>query len=124
MQMQVGAADCRNSARTLANACKRLMEPNQELHIWVYEEAPEVLARDMLLLSILLDTEVPVRQRTELFLELHNNASIQATTAEYLGRLALQHAASSHRCYTTFVHVPPVSNGYDVIIWTTIDICL
>lgn len=48
-----------------------------------------MLARHMLLLSVLLDTEVPVRQRSELFLELYNNASIQATTAEYLGRLQL-----------------------------------
>lgn len=43
----------------------------------------------MLLLSVLLDTELPVRQRTELFLEVHNNASIQATTAEYLGMPSL-----------------------------------
>ena len=48
-----------------------------------------MLARHMLLLSVLLDTEVPVRQRSELFLELHNNASIQATTAQYLGKLYL-----------------------------------
>ena len=98
MSSQIGAGDCRNSAEALATACKRLTGSKQVLHIWVYEEAPEVLARHILLLSILLDTEVPVRQRSELFLELHNNASIQATTAQYLGMLILQLAASMHSC--------------------------
>ena len=56
-----------------------------------------MLARHMLLLSVLLDTEVPVRRRSELFLELHNNASIQATTAEYLGRFQL--ALDSYHAY-------------------------
>ncbi|KAL3140672.1 Dynein assembly factor 3, axonemal, variant 2 [Trebouxia sp. C0010 RCD-2024] len=86
--LQIGASDCRNSAKALSSACTRLAGLNQVLHIWVYEEAPEVLARHMLLLSILLDTRMPVRQRTEFFLELHNNASIQATTAEYLEKQA------------------------------------
>ena len=87
MWLQIGAYDCRHSAQALANVCKQLAAPNKVLHIWVYEETPEILARHMLLLSVLLDMGVPVRQRTELFLELHNNASVQATTAEYLGDL-------------------------------------
>ncbi len=66
--------------------CKLTTLPNRTLHIWVYEEAPEILARHMLLLSVLLDNTLPVRQRTELFIELHGNACIQATTAQYLGK--------------------------------------
>ena len=89
MWLQIGAYDCRHSAQALANVCKQLAAPNQVLHIWVYEETPEILAKHMLLLSVLLDTKLPVRQRTELFLELHNNASIQTTTAEYLGDLVM-----------------------------------
>ncbi len=65
----------------------------------------------MLLLSVLLDTELPVRQRTEFFLEIHNNASIQATTAEYLGRLELQHVATSHRCFHSLCACHAVVNG-------------
>lgn len=101
--LQIGAYDCRHSAQALANVCKQLAAPNQVLHIWVYEETPEILAKHMLLLSVLLDTKLPVRQRTELFLELHNNASIQTTTAEYLEKqgkklenVALDYSDSAH----------------------------
>ena len=55
------------------------------LHVWVYEGAPELLARHMLLLSILLDTALPLRQRAETFIELHGNACLQTATAAYLG---------------------------------------
>ncbi|KAL0034805.1 hypothetical protein WJX77_007961 [Trebouxia sp. C0004] len=82
--LQIGAYDCRHSAQALASMCKLKTLPNRTLHIWVYEEAPEILARHMLLLSVLLDNTLPVRQRTELFIELHGNACIQATTAQYL----------------------------------------
>ncbi|DBA71332.1 TPA: Dynein assembly factor 3, axonemal [Trebouxia sp. C0005] len=82
--LQVGAYDCRHSAQALASMCKLTTLPNRTLHIWVYEEAPEILARHMLLLSVLLDNTLPVRQRTELFIELHGNACIQATTTQYL----------------------------------------
>ena len=84
--LQIGAYDCRHSAQALASMCKLTTLPNRTLHIWVYEEAPEILARHMLLLSVLLDNRLPVRQRTELFIELHGNACIQATTAQYLGK--------------------------------------
>ncbi|DBB17927.1 TPA: Dynein assembly factor 3, axonemal [Trebouxia sp. C0006] len=84
--LQIGAYDCRHSAQALASMCKLTTLPNRTLHIWVYEEAPEILARHMLLLSVLLDNTLPVRQRTELFIELHGNACIQATTAQYLGK--------------------------------------
>ena len=70
----------------MANICTTDVFADKVLHMWVYEEAPELLARHMLLLSVLLDASLPVRQRAELFIELHSNACIQATTAEYLGR--------------------------------------
>ncbi len=86
----------------LASVCTRDVSPNKTLHVWVYEEAPEVLARHMLLLSILLDTSLPVRQRTELFIELHSNACIQVTTAEYLGKLLQrQHWACTFPLHVT-----------------------
>ena len=103
--LQIGAYDCRHSAQALARACKQLAHPNQILHIWVYEEAPAVLARHMLLLSVLLDTDIPVRQRTELFLELHNNAIIQETTAEYLGRSSASDCLIL-RLFMTIIAVP------------------
>lgn len=96
--VQIGAYDCRHSAQVIANVCTQKVLPNKTLHIWVYEEAPEILARHMLLLSVLLDSSLPVRQRTELFTELHANACIQATTAEYLGELCRKRSSSADSC--------------------------
>lgn len=65
---------------------RHIASSSRTLHLWVFEEAPEILARHMLQLSVLLDSSLPVRQRTENFIELHSNALLQQTTAEYLGR--------------------------------------
>ena len=83
--MQIGAYDCRHSAQLIASVCQRTTT-TPTVHVWVYEDAPELLARHMLLLSLLTDTSLPVRQRAEKFIELHGNAFIQAATAAYLGR--------------------------------------
>ena len=67
----------------------------------------------MLLLSVLLDTELPVRQGSEFFLELHNNASIQATTAEYLGRLSISEllcTAAVHTCAALLLQRHPCAH--------------
>lgn len=100
--VQIGAYDCRHSAQAIANMCTQTLLPSRTLHIWVYEEAPEVLARHMLLLSILLDSALPVCQRTELFTEVHANACIQATTAEYLGELCRKRSSSADLCFSRY----------------------
>jgi dynein assembly factor 3 len=51
----------------------------------VYEADPEVLARHVLLLAVLLDETYPVRDRVETFLEVHGNALLSEKTAAYLG---------------------------------------
>lgn len=43
----------------------------------------------MLLLSILVDPSLPIRQRTEMFVEVHSNALLQEATAAYLGDCCL-----------------------------------
>ena len=82
--LQIGPCDCRHSASVLASVSTRAVA-SPVIHIWVYEEAPELLARHMLLLSVLLDTTLPLRQRAETFIELHGNACLQTATAAYLG---------------------------------------
>ena len=85
MYLQIGAFDCRHTALMMSRLHRHMLAPTAVLHLWVFEEAPEVLARHMLLLGVLLDPSLPVRQRTELFIELHSNALLQPTSAEYLG---------------------------------------
>ena len=54
----------------------------------VYEEAPEALARHLLLLAIALDMEVPRRERAELFLEVYANAMLREKTSSYVASRA------------------------------------
>jgi hypothetical protein len=70
-----------NSSQTLQEQSQH----RQQLHLYVYETEPEVLARHMLLLALLFDAALPVRSRAEMFLELHGNAVLRQKTADYLG---------------------------------------
>ena len=42
----------------------------------IYEKEVELLARQMLLLHIALDTQVDLKERVELFLEVHGNLEL------------------------------------------------
>lgn len=53
--------------------------------LYVYEEEPEVLARHMLLIHVLLDASLTSKERVETLLELHGNALLRQKTASYLG---------------------------------------
>jgi hypothetical protein len=55
------------------------------VHLYVYEDQPELLARHMLLVSVLLDDALPVRARMEMFLEVHGNILLRDKTASYIG---------------------------------------
>eukprot|EP00891_Asterochloris_glomerata_P006572 jgi/Astpho2/6572/Aster-x0284 len=56
------------------------------MQLYIVEDEPEVLARHLLLLSVLLDRALPIRARVETFLELHGNALLQQRTAEYAAK--------------------------------------
>ena len=59
------------------------------MHLYLYEEEPELIARHVLLLSVLLDETLPARDRMETLLELHGNVFLRDKTAKYLGRALL-----------------------------------
>jgi len=63
--------------------------PNPNLHFHIMESAMEVQARNLGLLSILLDFELPIRQRASLFLEVFGNAFVQSRTSRMLAELGL-----------------------------------
>ena len=58
------------------------------LEFSVYEQAPELLARHLLLLSVALDFELPRRERAELLLELLANSLLREKTSAYLAARA------------------------------------
>jgi dynein assembly factor 3 len=78
----VNAGDARHVLKTIAQRFRHSVRP---LHFYVYERSSEVLARHMLQLAVACDWELPLRQRTAVWLELYGNALLQARTARYLG---------------------------------------
>lgn len=63
-------------------------KPSGSVNFVVWEDCPEALGRHILLTSILLDDHLPVRDRIELFLEIHGNVFIKERTAIYVGKLS------------------------------------
>lgn len=59
-----------------------------EIHFYLLENPMDLLARDLLLLELFLDFEVPIRQRANLFLEVYGNLKVQGRTSTYMESLA------------------------------------
>lgn len=78
-------SDPRSIIKTIAKASvKASRQKMPMLNFFVFEEVHEVLARHFLLLSILLDQAVPMRQRAVIFLEVFGNLMIQDKTALHI----------------------------------------
>ena len=60
------------------------------IHFYIYETPMEIIARDLVLLELLNDYEVPIRQRANTFLELFGNSKVQLRTGRYLEQLGYQ----------------------------------
>jgi dynein assembly factor 3 len=79
--------------RRRANSCGTVvsggiaMKKLRPIHFYLLETPMEVLARDVLLLEILNDYEVPIRQRANIFLEIFGNAKVQDRTSRYVEQL-------------------------------------
>mmetsp|Transcript_10524 Transcript_10524/g.20225 ORF Transcript_10524/g.20225 Transcript_10524/m.20225 type:complete len:289 (-) Transcript_10524:11-877(-) len=76
-----GSGDLRHLLRSIA---EHVPEASLDLHVYICETAKEVLARDILLLHLINELELPIRERVELFLDLYGNALMRERTAEYL----------------------------------------
>ena len=60
------------------------------LHFYLMESPVEVLTRDLFLLEVLHDFEVPIRQRANVFLEIYGNCRVQSRTSRYIEQLGYQ----------------------------------
>ena len=60
------------------------------INFYLLENPVETLSRDMLLLQVLTDYEVPIRQRANVFLEIFGNNKVQRRTSEYIETLGKQ----------------------------------
>lgn len=84
----VAAADIRHFLKTVSQRRRLRRRP---IHIYMHDTPIEVLARQLLLLSIIFDWELPIRHRANVFAEVFGNALVQERTSEYISnkRLAL-----------------------------------
>ena len=57
------------------------------IHFYILEHPIQVLARDLLMLEVIMDFEVPIRQRANVFLEIYGNALVQERTARYIEQI-------------------------------------
>ena len=63
---------------------------NRSINFYILEQPLEILAREMILLQILFDFELPIRQRSNTFLEVYGNSLLQERTYKYISNIALQ----------------------------------
>jgi dynein assembly factor 3 len=65
-------------------------EPLRGINFYLLESPIEVLARNILLLELINDYEVPIRQRATVYLEIFGNCRVQDRTAKYIEQLGHQ----------------------------------
>lgn len=80
--------DIRHILMTIAR--RRRHHKNSSLrpiNFYIIEQQIEVLARNILLMEVLTDFEVPIRQRANIFLEIFGNCKVQDRTNRYIEQL-------------------------------------
>jgi dynein assembly factor 3 len=60
------------------------------IHFYILESPIEIIARELLLLEVINDFEVPIRQRANVFLEIFGNCKVQDRTSRYIEQLGHQ----------------------------------
>lgn len=85
--VQIASYDARHTITTLCQHVRYNQNPEASpLHLYVYEEEPELLVRHLLLLSVLLDGHLLAKERMETLLEIHGNLLVREQTAKYIGK--------------------------------------
>jgi len=77
--------DIRHVIKTLS---QRRRHPKRPLHFYISETNVECFARHLVLFRILADWELPIRYRTNVFLEVYGNATIQRRTEQYINTIS------------------------------------
>ncbi|XP_035255691.1 dynein assembly factor 3, axonemal-like isoform X2 [Anguilla anguilla] len=83
----VGSGDPRHILKTIAG-----LKDTDTLHVWVVENSLEIVARQLLLLSLALSPQhsMGLHEKTEVFLEVFGNSEIRCQSEQILKRTASQ----------------------------------
>src|SRR5690348_1164036 len=85
--------DIRHILHTIAHrrrSKKCSLDVLRPIHFYLLEFPVEILARDLLLLEVINDYEIPIRQRSNIFLEIFGNNKVQKRTTTYIDQLGVQ----------------------------------
>jgi dynein assembly factor 3 len=80
----MNACDVRHILKTLSHRRRHSSLSTRPIHFYLLDNPVEVLARHMLLLHVITDWEIPIRQRAILFLEIFGNSLVTDRTARYI----------------------------------------
>lgn len=86
-ELRVLVAKPSDIRHVLATISRRRRHSMPQIHFFIVENQLEVIARHLLLLQIISDWELPIRQRATVFLEVFGNTCIQERTERYVHRL-------------------------------------
>lgn len=86
----IGSADGRHILKTLAQTYRH--QNKQRINLYVYEASLDLIARQMMLLTIALEPpeELGLQEKTRLFLELYGNSLLRPKTADFIARKSAQ----------------------------------
>ena len=86
----IGAADGRHVLKTLAQTYRH--ENSLQINFYVYEASLDLVARQLMLLTIALEPpeELGLQDKTRLFLELYGNSLVRPATANFVARKSVQ----------------------------------
>lgn len=86
----INPGDIRHILTTISKRRRHKDKKNGELtsiYFYILESPMEVIARNILLMEVMNDFEVPIRQRTNIFLEIYGNCKVQERTGRYIEQL-------------------------------------
>ena len=92
-----GTGDVHHLLKSLSELCTSDREV--QLNLYIHESSKEAVARALLLLYIVNEVELPIRERVELFLDVYGNALTRDRTADYISLRAqrLAQIVTGHR---------------------------
>lgn len=80
---QVSPYDPRHTIQTICQAARHDIG-DDTIHLYVYEDTPEALARHILLIGLLFDSSLLPTDRVSMFLEVFGNLFLREETKKYL----------------------------------------
>jgi dynein assembly factor 3 len=89
----INPGDIRHIISALSRKRRYMLQKNAdtkfpEIHLYLLEQNNELMARHLILLTVFLHLEMPIRQKTNSFFEIYGNIKIQRRTKQLIEQLS------------------------------------